>query len=446
MERPSTRPQGPAPLDFGPLAAPVSPFEAHAALRHFRAVGAIPYGYSAAGARLVRLVAAVLLGLALLCAGFFLLATMATLLLAEYRAALFNAGVFAAILVGTAVASWFALRRRMAVPARWWRMGSFAQANGFKFAPSAPPPAAGLLFEAPATGEVLDAFEAPLGTTTAVVGNFCFRKWDMSDGTMRCRGFVALALATAPPAPALLLPKGFPWPAAERWSRRGAWAEVEWQPGRRDGPRLFFPRGQEAASRAAFTAELVAAMADFPFPLAAEFNERWLLVYAHRAFDLDDRRCWEPLWQFLHRAGPATGGPPDPNEGWHEILGIGAAGSRLRLDIAREGGWQFRARIGVEAGPWSGTLATMFVEEELRRFAAALRRTDLPRLACLGGGRSTELVLAVEAQRGGPSGALAVTVELAWSGDDPYPFLRWLIFDVSPAFAARAADAIEECL
>ncbi len=102
MEPSATRAEDPAPLDFEPLAAPVSPFEAHAALRHFRAAGAVPIGYTAAGARLARLLSALMLGMGLICAGFFLLAVMATLLLAEYRAALFNAGVFAATLVATA--------------------------------------------------------------------------------------------------------------------------------------------------------------------------------------------------------------------------------------------------------------------------------------------------------------------------------------------------------
>jgi hypothetical protein len=134
--------------------------------------------------------------------------------------------------------------------------------------------------------------------------------------------------------------------------------------------------------------------------------------------------------------------------GLTEVLALGGDGSELRLQLARKPGasWHVVARISVQAGPWSGTLDATFHEDQVGSFTKELRAPVLPRTVRLGGQRSPELVLTVQEQIGGAAGTLALMAELAWTGDDPYPFLRWLIFDVPAGFGARAADAIDTLL
>jgi hypothetical protein len=98
----------------------------------------------------------------------------------------------------------------------------------------------------------------------------------------------------------------------------------------------------------------------------------------------------------------------------------------------------FNCRIAVTAQPFAGVLETVFTDEDLIEFADTLDQLDPAGEAVLGGDRAAELRLVVEPQLGGAEGALAVECSLTPSGDDPYPSLRWLIFDVRP-FAARAA-------
>jgi hypothetical protein len=82
-----------------------------------------------------------------------------------------------------------------------------------------------------------------------------------------------------------------------------------------------------------------------------------------------------------------------------------------------------------------------FTEEDFIEVADVLGLLDPVGEVTLGGDRAAELVLIVERQVNGADGALAVECCLTPSGDDPYPSLRWLIFDVKP-FADRTAEQL----
>lgn len=114
----------------------------------------------------------------------------------------------------------------------------------------------------------------------------------------------------------------------------------------------------------------------------------------------------------------------------------------LRLDAHPRPGYVerwFDCRIAVDAHPFAGVLETVFTDEDLTQFADTLDRLDPAGEAILGGDRAAELRLVVEPQLGGAEGALAVECTLTPHGDDPYPQIRWLIFDVRP-FSASTAE------
>ncbi|MEO7131392.1 MAG: hypothetical protein ABIZ07_08470 [Dermatophilaceae bacterium] len=99
--------------------------------------------------------------------------------------------------------------------------------------------------------------------------------------------------------------------------------------------------------------------------------------------------------------------------------------------------------IDVVAHPFAGQVRQTVLVDDLRFFAENLRRMSLPGEVALGGERMLELTLAVEPQSPGPG--IVVEVSLAPHGDDPYPSIRFLLFDQQP-FGAKAADDIDAFL
>ena len=133
------------------------------------------------------------------------------------------------------------------------------------------------------------------------------------------------------------------------------------------------------------------------------------------------------------------------------LLELGGAGAGLRVVASRreqagttDDPW-FDVAISVDAFPFSATVSTIFTLVDLQDWADSMRSTaGLPRRVVLGGDRAAELLIDVEHQVGGEDGALALEVSVTPSGDDPYPWLRYLIFDVSPFWdeAAARIDAL----
>lgn len=100
----------------------------------------------------------------------------------------------------------------------------------------------------------------------------------------------------------------------------------------------------------------------------------------------------------------------------------------------------FDCRIYVDAFPFSGTLSTIFTEEDLVDFAAALDHASMTGQAVLGGGRAAELRLEMVSSSAG-GGTLNVECSVTPSGDDPNPLLRFIVFDVEP-FAEAVAHHV----
>ena len=104
----------------------------------------------------------------------------------------------------------------------------------------------------------------------------------------------------------------------------------------------------------------------------------------------------------------------------------------------------FDTRIRVDAHPFSGTVEAIFTDEDLMLFAEQLEGLTPEGEAVLGGGRACEVRMNAGWQNGVEGGLLAIECSVTPSGDDPDPFLRFLTFDVDPAFARIAAASIQE--
>ncbi|MFC7502826.1 DUF5959 family protein [Nocardioides sp. GCM10030258] len=146
-----------------------------------------------------------------------------------------------------------------------------------------------------------------------------------------------------------------------------------------------------------------------------------------------------------------------PNDSY-VVLAIDTDDAGLKVTVRRQPytppgdeSW-FDCEITVEAAPLvSGTLTTMFTLQQLRDWAQSLEGLERPSLgggsrrALLGGDRAAGVIIEIDEQQGGDDGALVAQVEVTPSGDDPYPFVRYLIFDVVP-FAADARQRLNSLI
>lgn len=129
-------------------------------------------------------------------------------------------------------------------------------------------------------------------------------------------------------------------------------------------------------------------------------------------------------------AGPAT-----------TLLAIGEAGASLTVVARRQAPRSpvepgFDTEITVDAFPFGGTLETTFTMTDLREWSERLSGlTAGTGRVVLGGDRAAELVVEAELQVGGDPDLRSICVNVTPSGDDPYPALRYLIFDVPPSWS-----------
>lgn len=129
------------------------------------------------------------------------------------------------------------------------------------------------------------------------------------------------------------------------------------------------------------------------------------------------------------------------------LISIGGTGGSLAVTVQSAAGvspdepW-FDTEITAEAFPFAGTLKTVFTLSDLRQWGEALTalRAGAGRVV-LGGGRAAELTLGGERQVGGLPDSVTISVDLVPSGDDPYPRLSYVIFDV-PSSWSEVASAI----
>jgi hypothetical protein len=127
---------------------------------------------------------------------------------------------------------------------------------------------------------------------------------------------------------------------------------------------------------------------------------------------------------------------------WATVLELAGLRVEVRARPSYFDRW-FDCRITADASPFGGVVETIYTDEDLVDFAEALDGLDPVGEVMLGGGRATELRLVIANQVGGRDGALAIECTLTPSGDDPYPLLRWIIFDAAP-FAREATRRLRE--
>ncbi len=102
----------------------------------------------------------------------------------------------------------------------------------------------------------------------------------------------------------------------------------------------------------------------------------------------------------------------------------------------------FDAVYEVDAQPFAGTLRDALLSSDLQTWRESLTTLELPGNVVLGGGRAVELRLHVELAS---DDRWTAEVRLLRSGDDPFPELRYLIFDVGP-FVEPSLVAVRELL
>ena len=130
-----------------------------------------------------------------------------------------------------------------------------------------------------------------------------------------------------------------------------------------------------------------------------------------------------------------------------ELLALGTPDNSLRVGarpatrpLPGNELW-FEVRIEAEAHPFSGVMEETFPSSALVEWSGTLEK-EPPARYVLGGWRAAELTLEVEPPEGAQQGQqLVVEVTLVRSGDDPWPLLRYLIFNVEPfSQRTRARD------
>lgn len=90
----------------------------------------------------------------------------------------------------------------------------------------------------------------------------------------------------------------------------------------------------------------------------------------------------------------------------------------------------FDIAITVSSPPFGGVISAILTRDDLLDFADSLERLEVPGEVLLGGGRAPEVRLIAEQQVGGSPGRLAIECYVTPSGDDPYPQLRFLMFNI----------------
>ena len=123
------------------------------------------------------------------------------------------------------------------------------------------------------------------------------------------------------------------------------------------------------------------------------------------------------------------------------LISIGGTGASLTVTVRRQETkspdepW-FDTEITAEAFPFAGALMTVFTLSDLRQWGEALTALNAGTgRVVLGGGRAAELAIRAEPQVGAPRDQVALSVDLTPSGDDPYPRLTYLLFDVPPTWS-----------
>lgn len=128
------------------------------------------------------------------------------------------------------------------------------------------------------------------------------------------------------------------------------------------------------------------------------------------------------------------------------LLQLGAEGAQLTVTaVASEYPDHFDVTIEADASCFQGSITQPLSREDLESWAEQMEAPE-PEELVLGGNRAMILKMDINVQ--GPvtePPAFVVQAWLAWTEDDPYPNLTWLIFDLAP-FWSEAAQRVREFL
>lgn len=124
------------------------------------------------------------------------------------------------------------------------------------------------------------------------------------------------------------------------------------------------------------------------------------------------------------------------------LLQLGVKGAQLTVTaVASSYADHFEVTIAADAHCFQGSITQPLSRADLQSWAEQMSVAQ-PELLVLGGNRA--MILKLEVNEQGP-GECSVQAWLAWTEDDPYPNLSWLIFDLRP-FWADAAGRVRELL
>lgn len=127
-----------------------------------------------------------------------------------------------------------------------------------------------------------------------------------------------------------------------------------------------------------------------------------------------------------------------------ELIALSSIHIKLRPDVYADASpAEFDCTVDIDTGVFSGQFATCFFDEDLLHFKDDLKKLRLPGTVVLGGSRSAKIKFEISKQVGGNEQALAITVSAYPFGDDPWPNLSFLEFEVTPEFPKTTIRKIE---
>lgn len=130
-----------------------------------------------------------------------------------------------------------------------------------------------------------------------------------------------------------------------------------------------------------------------------------------------------------------------------ELISLSSIRIKLRLDIYSDASpAEFECTVLIDTGVFSGQFETVYFDEDLIAFKNKLEKLRIPGTVVLGGNRCAEIIFDMSKQIGGNQGALAITVSASPFGDDPFPKLTFLEFEVSPEFPKTTIRRIDQFL
>lgn len=126
-----------------------------------------------------------------------------------------------------------------------------------------------------------------------------------------------------------------------------------------------------------------------------------------------------------------------------ELMSLSSIRIKLMPDVSPA---QFDCTIEIDTGVFRGTIETVFFDFDLFNFKTRLGELQVPGIVTLGGNRGAEIRFEINKQIGGTQGSLAIAVSATPSGDDPWPKLSFLEFEVPAEFPKVTIEKLNELM